>query len=118
LVCLLLKGYRDREDRGHDGTQGGGNVKNNVTNRKTHRKAGFVNTAELSLMSGILAGGLVVGLVAVRDAMVAELNGVARSIRAVSQSYHVPGTAGGSAVTYGSVYADTPSDATPSTWER
>lgn len=61
--------------------------------------AGSVIAAEYLSLAGIVALGGVAGLEAVRDATVDESKEVAKSIRAVHQTYYIPGkqTAGASA---------------------
>lgn len=56
---------------------------------KKHQKkqAGFIVSAELILIATILVIGLIVGMVAVRDATNAELEDVAEAIGALDQSY-------------------------------
>ncbi|MCL4200857.1 MAG: hypothetical protein KJ000_00080 [Pirellulaceae bacterium] len=53
--------------------------------------AGFVITTELLLIVTILVIGLIVGMVAVRDAVVQELGDVAAAIGALDQSYQYNG---------------------------
>jgi len=50
-------------------------------------EAGFIISAELVLVATILVIGMIVGLVAVRNAVVQELVDVAQAIGNVSQSY-------------------------------
>jgi hypothetical protein len=52
---------------------------------------GFVITSELLLIVTILVIGLIVGMVAVRDAVVQELGDVAAAIGALDQSYQYNG---------------------------
>lgn len=60
---------------------------------KKHQKkqAGFIVSAELILIATILVIGLIVGLVAVRDATVSELEDVSSAIGALDQSYAFAG---------------------------
>ena len=51
------------------------------------KQGGFIVSAELVFIVTILVIGLIVGWVAVRDAVVAELGDVAEAIGAVDQSY-------------------------------
>ena len=55
------------------------------------KMGGFVQTAELVLLSTVLVTGLTVGLVNVRDAVTTELEDVAQSIGALDQSYSIRG---------------------------
>jgi len=52
---------------------------------------GFVISAELVLVMTIAVLAMVVGLTAVRDAVVNELNDISHAIGAVSQTYNVTG---------------------------
>jgi hypothetical protein len=63
--------------------------------------AGSVIAAEYLALAGIVAMGGVAGLEAVRSATVDESQEVAKSIRAMNQSYHYPGFKTGSAATAG-----------------
>lgn len=54
-------------------------------------EAGFIISAELVLVMTIAVLGMVVGLTAVRDAVVHELNDVSHAFGAVSQGYQVTG---------------------------
>ncbi len=54
-------------------------------------EAGFVISAELVLVLTIAVLAMVVGLAAVRDAVVQELNDLSHAFGAVSQSYNVTG---------------------------
>lgn len=55
------------------------------------KMGGFVQTAELVLLSTVLVTGLTVGLVNVRDAVTSELEDVAQSIGALDQTYKFMG---------------------------
>ena len=69
--------------------------------------AGFVISAELVLVSTILVIGMVVGMVEVRNQVVAELIDVAQAIGSLSQSYAFGGISKcGVAFTDGSAYID------------
>jgi len=50
-------------------------------------QAGFIVSAELVLIATILVIGLIVGMVAIRDAVTAEMGDVAEAIGALDQSY-------------------------------
>jgi len=54
-------------------------------------EAGFIISAELVLVMTIAVLAMVVGLAAVRDSVVHELNDVSHAVGAVSQSYSVNG---------------------------
>ena len=51
------------------------------------KKGGFIVTAELILIATVLVIGMLVGMVVVRDAVVAEMDDVAESIGDMNQSY-------------------------------
>lgn len=55
--------------------------------KQQKKQAGFIVSAELILIATILVIGLIVGMTAVRDATVAELEDVAEAIGALDQSY-------------------------------
>ena len=55
-------------------------------------EVGFIVSAELVLIGTILVIGLVVGLVEVQNAVIAELNDVADSIGSVNQSFFYSGS--------------------------
>lgn len=54
-------------------------------------EAGFVISAELVLVMTVGVLAMVVGLAAVRDAVVNEMNDISHAVGAVSQSYNVTG---------------------------
>jgi hypothetical protein len=58
---------------------------------KKSKKGGFIVTAELVMISTILVIGMIVGLVVVRDAVVAEMEDVAESIGDMNQSFQYKG---------------------------
>jgi hypothetical protein len=68
--------------------------------------AGFVFSAELVLVATILVLGLLVGMTAVRDAVVSELSDVAGAIQDLNQSYEFYGVVGHSGETAGSDFVD------------
>lgn len=73
------------------------------------KMGGFVQTAELVLLSTVLVTGLTVGLVNVRDAVTTELEDVAESIGALDQSYSfygVESTSGSENYVSGSTWTD------------
>jgi hypothetical protein len=61
--------------------------------RKVQQKkqAGFIVSAELVLIATILVIGLIVGMVAIRDALTAEMGDVAEAIGSLDQSYSYDG---------------------------
>ena len=81
-----------------------------------NRQGGFIVSAELALITTIVVIGLIVGLVAVRDAMVGELHDLAESIGELNQSYVFAGLtdAGNGSTTQGSTFVDE-EDAAPLT---
>ena len=66
----------------------------------------FVVSAELTLIATILAVGVVVGLVSVRDSVLQELGDVASAIGILNQSYSYSGVEGCWAWTAGSCFWD------------
>ena len=78
---------------------------------KKNSKAGFILSAELVMIATILVIGLLVGLVTIRNQMIAELKDTANAIGAVDQSFAFTGTQqllqnGGTAETLGSQWTD------------
>lgn len=55
--------------------------------KQQKKEAGFIVSAELVLIATILVIGLIVGMVAIRDALTAEMHDVAEAIGALDQSY-------------------------------
>ena len=55
--------------------------------KQKNKKAGFIVSAELLLITAILVIGLIAGLASVRDAMTAELADTAAAIDAIDHSY-------------------------------
>lgn len=76
--------------------------------RKRNKQAGFIVSAELMLIATILVIGLIVGWVAVRDALTAELHDVAESLGGVNQSFDYQGIedVGTTASAAGSLFVD------------
>lgn len=76
--------------------------------RKRNKQAGFIVSAELMLIATILVIGLIVGWVAVRDALTAELHDVAESLGGVNQSFDYQGIddIGTTATVVGSIFVD------------
>ena len=73
------------------------------------KQQGFVVSVELIFIVTILVIGLIVGWVAIRNAVVAELHDVAEAVGAVDQSYSYSGTnglVGVNATTAGSNFDD------------
>lgn len=83
------------------------------------KQGGFIVSAELVFIVTILVIGLIVGWVAVRDAVVAELGDVAEAIGAVDQSYEYVGvqdigaTGASRAITQGGIFIDLPDNTSP-----
>ncbi len=76
---------------------------------------GFIVSAELIFIVTILVIGLLVGWVAIRNAVVFELHDVAEAVGSLDQSYTFSGTNGQNgvvAVTSGSVFSDAADNAT------
>lgn len=69
-------------------------------------EAGFIVSIELILIATIAVIGLIVGLTAVRDAVVSELSDVAGAIQDLNQCYSFNGVVGHSGETCGSNYID------------
>jgi len=78
--------------------------------KKQKKEAGFIVSAELVLIATILVIGMIVGMVAIRDATVAEMGDVAEAIGAIDQSYSFEGIndLGTNAWVAGSHWADDP----------
>lgn len=76
-------------------------------------QAGFIVSAELVLIATILVIGLVVGMVAIRDAMTGEMADVAEAIGNLDQSYSFDGISDpGTLATIGaSMFNDGPDNA-------
>ena len=70
------------------------------------KQGGFIVSAELMLIATILVIGLVVGLQAVRVAVVTELADVGDAIGTISQTYAYSGVAGHHASSNGSFFED------------
>ncbi|MFI4876382.1 MAG: Flp family type IVb pilin [Blastopirellula sp. JB062] len=60
-----------------------------VLNRLWSDESGFVNSAELVLLSVILVIGMIVGLAALRDSVVQELTDTGQAVGQLDQSYRV-----------------------------
>lgn len=73
-----------------------------------NRQGGFIVSAELALITTILVIGLIVGLVAVRDSLVAELHDIAEALGELDQSFNFQGIVDPStgATTEGSNFED------------
>ena len=78
--------------------------------RKKNKKAGFVVTSELLLITTILVIGLIAGWVTVRNSVNADLEDFAESIGDLDQSYAFNGVLNdnNSASTSGSLFVDAP----------
>lgn len=74
--------------------------------RKSQR--GFIVTIELLLLATILVIGLIVGMVSLRDSVLAELSDVSEAIGALNQSYDILGVnnSANTASTAGSQWQD------------
>jgi hypothetical protein len=74
--------------------------------RKSQR--GFIVTIELLLLATILVIGLIVGMVSLRDSVLAELSDVSEAIGALNQSYNILGVnnEANTAATSGSEWQD------------
>jgi len=59
--------------------------------KQRKKEAGFIVSAELVLVATILVIGLIVGMVAIRDALTAEMHDVAEAIGSLDQSYAFDG---------------------------
>lgn len=59
---------------------------------KNEKKGGFIVSAELVLIATIMVLGLLVGMVAVRDAMIGELHDVGTAFGELNQGYNFRGT--------------------------
>lgn len=75
---------------------------------KRNPRAGYIVSAELSLISTVMVSGLLVGMVSIRNAMVGELHDTAGALGSISQSYQFGGTegAGGVVTTGGGLFQD------------
>ena len=63
-----------------------------MTKRANKKSAGFVVTAELLLVTTILAIGLITGMTKLRDQTIAELSDAGSAIGSINQSFTVDGT--------------------------
>lgn len=66
----------------------------------------FIVSAELVLIATVAVIGLIVGMVAIRDAVVSELSDVAGAMQDLNQSYSYNRVTGHSGWTYGSSWTD------------
>jgi hypothetical protein len=71
---------------------------------------GFIVTIELLFLAAILVIGLIVGMVNVRDSVLAELSDVSESVGNLNQGYDIQGVSNlaGTAATAGSAFQDAP----------
>ena len=76
--------------------------------KQQKNQAGFIVSAELVLIATILVIGLIVGMVAIRDALTAEMGDVAEAIGKLDQSYYFEGLndTGTNAAVAGSTFND------------
>jgi Flp pilus assembly pilin Flp len=75
--------------------------------------SGVLTALEFLLIASILTLGLIVGLTALRNAIVTEFEELANAILALSQGFSVGGLSGGAASVDGSQAFDTPGTVTP-----
>lgn len=80
-----------------------------------HDDCGALIATELLFVATILVLGLIVGLVGLRNAIVAELTELGNAVLALSQSYSFGGLSGCCASTQGSQAIDIPGLLTPPT---
>ncbi len=69
-------------------------------------EAGFVVSAELTMVATVAVLGLLVGMSSIRDGMISELSDVAGAIHDVNQSYSIDGVVGHNANSAGFDYID------------
>jgi len=83
--------------------------------KKQKKQAGFIVSAELVMIATVLVIGLLVGMVAIRDALTAEMGDVAEAIGALDQSYTDNGIldAGTTTAIQGSAWSDDTDNGTP-----
>ncbi len=67
---------------------------------------GFIVSAELILIATVAVIGILVGMVAIRDAIVSELSDVAGAMQDLNQTYSYNRVSGHSSYTYGSSWLD------------
>ena len=80
----------------------------NWTRRLWNDEAGFVISTELVLVATLLVMGMIIGLEAVRTAVITELADVATAIAQLNQSYSFSGVTGHASSVAGSVFTDAP----------
>jgi hypothetical protein len=83
--------------------------------KKQKKQAGFIVSAELVMIATVLVIGMLVGMVAIRDALTAEMGDVAEAIGALDQSYSDNGITDQGTLTavQGSAWSDASDDGTP-----
>lgn len=69
-------------------------------------ESGFIVSIELILIATIMVLGLIVGMSAVRDAVISELSDIAGAIQDLHQGYQIFGVQGHSASTAGMDFLD------------
>lgn len=69
-------------------------------------ESGFIVSIELILIATIMVIGLIVGMSAVRDAVISELSDVAGAVQDLHQGYTIYGVRGHSASTAGMDFVD------------
>jgi hypothetical protein len=83
-----------------------GDINMRIFKRLWCEEEGFVVTTELVLIATLLVIGLLVGIQAIRNAVVLELGDVAQSIGSINQSYSFSGITSPAASTLGSTFVD------------
>ena len=76
--------------------------------KRGKKEAGFVINIELVLLFTILVVGILLGLVELRNSVIAELHDTAEAIGSIDQGYEYPGTSNGATnvTTEGSTFDD------------
>ena len=77
-----------------------------VLKRLWNDEAGFVVSTELVLLATVAVVGLITGITAVRDGVVAELSDVAGAVQELNQGYQFNGIQGHNAASAGTQYID------------
>lgn len=77
-----------------------------VLSRLFYDDSGFIVSIELILIATIMVIGLIVGMSAVRDAVISELSDVAGAVQDLHQGYTIYGVRGHSASTAGMDFID------------
>ncbi len=82
------------------------NVLLTISKQLYQDEVAFVISAELVLIATVAVIGIIVGMVAIRDAVVSELSDVAGAIQDLNQTYSFNRVTGHSGYTYGSSWTD------------